>query len=74
MYVKLYKDFNQILDDLILYEEMLSEAKDEKKLKDEALENINNLQDMLEELQEEITEEILPKNPVDSKNCTLEIR
>ncbi len=68
--VNISKKYNQVLSDLETAKEMLHDAE----MSDFAREEIENLTKEKEELQNEITILLLPKDPNDDKNVIMEIR
>ena len=71
--VKSYRRYRQILDELEMTYEMLTEEEDAE-LKEMAEEEIARLEDLKEQLEEYLQKLLIPKDPRDEKNVIVEIR
>lgn len=71
--VNAYKEYKQVIEDLEVNKEMLSEESD-KEMKEMLNEEISSLSQREVELEKEIQILLLPKDPNDDKNVFVEIR
>lgn len=68
-----YKIYKEVLSNLAGAKELLENEKDEE-LREMAKEELEDLQPRSEELEEELKELLMPKDPNDDKNAILEVR
>ncbi|WP_194975469.1 peptide chain release factor 1 [Aquiflexum lacus] len=71
--VILYDDYKNVLDNISSTKEILDKEKDTD-FRDMAKIELDELKDRMVELEEELKQQLIPKDPNDSKDCILEIR
>ena len=70
--VRLYREYRTLTENIAEAKELLSS--DDAELKELAKAELKDLQPRLEGLQEQLEQELLPRDPLDDKNVVLEIR
>lgn len=70
--VKVRNEYAKVLDDIDFNKEVLNS--DDTEMRDMAKEELPGLQEKKEELEKQIRTMLIPKDPMDDKNCILEIR
>jgi peptide chain release factor 1 len=70
--VKVRNEYAKVLDDIEFNKEVLNS--DDNEMRDLAKEELPALQEKKEELEKQIRTMLIPKDPMDDKNCILEIR
>eukprot|EP00347_Sterkiella_histriomuscorum_P002111 403369434 len=65
---------HSILKDLKSCTDIMNDPAEDKEMREFAKEDYESIIESLDELQEQIEDEIVPKREVDAKNCTIEIR
>ena len=70
--VKVRNEYAKVLDDIEFNKEVLSS--DDKEMRDLAKEELPGLEEKKEEVEKNIRTMLIPKDPLDEKNCILEIR
>jgi peptide chain release factor 1 len=71
--VALYDDYKNVLDNITSTKEILDKEKDPD-FREMAKIELDELKDRQEELEEKLKQQLIPKDPNDSKDCILEIR
>jgi peptide chain release factor 1 len=71
--VDLYDEYKLVLENITSSKEILDKEKDPD-FREMAKAEIDELKDRQEELEEKLKQQLIPKDPNDSKNCILEIR
>ncbi len=71
--VELFREFKKVSKTVSDSEEML-EAESDEDMKEMIKEELKTAKDRIPELEEDISVELLPKDPNDGKNCIMEIR
>ena len=69
-----YREYKKVQDDLVVTEEMLSEAGSDEEMREMAKEELAALKEQAEQLTQELKIALLPKDPNDEKNVILEVR
>lgn len=71
--VALYDDYKNVLENITSTKEILDKEKDPD-FREMAKIELDELKDRQEELEEKLKQQLIPKDPNDSKDCILEIR
>ncbi len=72
--VKAYDNYKKVLDDISGNEEIIADSKTDAEMRDFAYAELNDLKEKEVELNDELKQLLIPKDPNDNKNAILEIR
>lgn len=70
--VKVYEQYKRVLDDMAFHKEVL--AGDDEEMRQQARQELESLDEQRQELESQIRQLLIPKDPQDEKNAILEIR